>query len=115
MNEVLARIENLMELRGMTQKQFCDASEINTSTYCTYKKRDTIPGTEILIRMASALNCSTDYLLKGKDYYIDPEVAILAQEMKENPELQILLDATRDLSPEGIKSLNIFIEQLKKG
>ena len=49
MNEVLTRIENLMELRGMTQKQFCDASEINTSTYCTYKKRDTIPGTEILL------------------------------------------------------------------
>ena len=24
MNEVLTRIENLMELRGMTQKQFCD-------------------------------------------------------------------------------------------
>ena len=54
MNEVLTRIENLMELRGMTQKQFCDASGINTSTYCTYKKRDTIPGTEILIRMANA-------------------------------------------------------------
>ena len=52
MNEVLTRIENLMELKGMTQKQFCDAIEINTSTYCTYKKRDTVPGTETLIKMA---------------------------------------------------------------
>ena len=68
-----------------------------------------------IVILADALGCSTDYLLKGEDYYIDPEVAVLAQEMKNNPELQVLLDATRKLSPEGIKSLNIFIEQLKNG
>ncbi len=115
MNGVLTRIENLRELKGLSQAQFCDEVGINTSTYCTYKRRDAIPGTEILMRMADVLNCSTDYLLKGEDYYIDPQVAILAQEMKDNPELQVLLDATRKLSPEGIKSLSTFIEQLKKG
>ena len=115
MNGVLTRIENLRELKGLSQAQFCDEVGINTSTYCTYKKRDTVPGTETLIKMADTLGCSTDYLLKGEDYYIDPEVAVFAQEMKDNPELQVLLDATRKLSPEGIKTLNIFIEQLKKG
>ena len=115
MNDVLKRIYNLMEIRGLSTYALCKQTGIPQSTFSAWKIKDRVPDNNYIVILADALGCSTDYLLKGEDYYIDPEVAVLAQEMKDNPELQILLDATRNLSPEGIKSLNIFIEQLKKG
>lgn len=115
MNDVLKRIYSLMELRGLSTYAICKKTGIPQSTFSAWKIKDRVPDHNYIVILADALCCSTDYLLKGEDYYVDPEVAVLAQEMKENPELQILLDATRNLSPEGIKSLNTFIEQLKKG
>lgn len=48
-------------------------------------------------------------------YYIDPETAMLAQELKDNPQYRALLDSSKKLKPEGIKEVMKFIDyQLSK-
>ena len=46
-------------------------------------------------------------------YYINPETAKLAQEIHDDPELRILMDASRDLEPEDIKFVVDLVKKLK--
>ena len=46
-------------------------------------------------------------------YYFDPETAALAQELKDNPDYRVLLDATKNLKPESIKEITAFIKYQK--
>lgn len=47
-------------------------------------------------------------------YYINPETAALAQELHDKPELRILMDASRDLSPEDVKFVAEMVQRMKK-
>jgi len=47
-------------------------------------------------------------------YYINPETAALAQEIHDNPDLRILMDASRDLSPEDVKFVAEMVQRMKK-
>ncbi len=44
-------------------------------------------------------------------YYLDPETARLAQEVKDDPDMRLLLDAKRDLSPEDMR---VIIDMAKR-
>lgn len=46
-------------------------------------------------------------------YYINAETAAMAQEIYEDPELRVLLDAKRDLSPEDLDVVINMIKALK--
>ena len=46
-------------------------------------------------------------------YYDDPEVAAIANEMKENPNIRVLFDASRGLSKESIEEVRRFVEYQK--
>ena len=74
---------------------------------------------------AEFFNCSVDYLIGRTDirhhsknqpaqpapsYYHDPEVAQMANEIKDNPDMRILFDASRDLKKESIEEVVKFIE-----
>ena len=43
-------------------------------------------------------------------YYRDTAVAELAQELKENPDLRVLLDASRGLKKESLEEIKKFVE-----
>ena len=47
------------------------------------------------------------------EYYTDPEVAELAQQLKDRPELKVLFDASRDISKEDIQFVIDMIERMK--
>ena len=63
---------------------------------------------------------STDYLLGNDDapkpgYYLNEETARIANEMKERPELRVLFDASRRLTPEDLGEVDALIQaKLKK-
>ena len=63
-------------------------------------------------KFATIYGVSTDYIITGKDsnttndsYYYDTEVAELAEQIKNDPELRILLDAKRNLSKQDMKAI----------
>ena len=95
------------------------------------------PDYETLESLADFFNVDIDFLigrtdyttrLVGKDsilnaqvvreeragYYTNPEVAKLAQEIYENPDLRILLDASRDVSKEDLELVAEMVKKLKK-
>ena len=46
--------------------------------------------------------------------YLDPEVAVMAQEMATRPELKVLFKASRNVSKESIEAINNMIEKMTK-
>ena len=48
-----------------------------------------------------------------EEYYTDPEVAELAQQLKDRPELKVLFDASRDITKEDIQFVIDMIERMK--
>lgn len=84
-----------------------------------------LPELPALENFAEFFNCSVDYLIGRTDirhhpknqpaqpapsYYHDPEVAQMANEIKDNPGMRILFDASRDLKKESIEEVVKFIE-----
>lgn len=59
---------------------------------------------------------NTDRSAKQEDdqYYIDPETASIAQQIKDSPDLRMLLDASRDLSPDTLRKFAEMMLLYKK-
>lgn len=77
----------------------------------------TNPTLDNMKRIADALGCTLDDFYSADSqagYYIDPEVAAYAQEIFDNPELRILMDATRDVSKEDIEFITQMVLKLKQ-
>ena len=125
------RIRQRREELGMSQDELAEK--------LGYKSRSTIAKIESgenditqskIVAFAHALETSPSYLMgwskqidcdsddgssnKCKSYYNNPETAKLAQELYDNPDRRVLLDATRDLRPEDVKALTYIINQMKK-
>ena len=64
------------------------------------------------------MECSVEELIDYTDgvapYFLDETTALLAQELKDNVELRILLDAARDLRPEDIKTVIDMVKMTKR-
>ncbi len=67
--------------------------------------------------LAKALDCSVEELMDYKDgvapYFFDKSTASIAQEIHKNKDLKHLLDLTRDLSPEKLKTIIEMVSMLK--
>ena len=94
------------------------------ATMSDWKRGRTTPKADKLQAIADYFNVSLDWLLGNSDirevktkdgYYTDPEVAKLANEIKNDPDLRILLDAKRSLSQDDMNSIiNITKSLLQK-
>lgn len=67
-------------------------------------------------KVANYFGISVDYLLgrTSEGYYIDYDSMQLAQEMKDNPEIQVLLDASRNVSPEDLRFIISMVLRMQK-
>ena len=109
------RIKELREQKGLSQEQLAKIIGVDRTTIVKYETGASRP-TRYLKRIAHFFDVTTDYLLgndlqpkKGRYYYLDPETARIANEMKENPGRRVLFDATKNLSPEKIKQVQDFV------
>ena len=104
---------------GLTNEDISVKTGLPTATIsriCSGKTKDPKHSTIKLI--ADALDCTVDDLIGNKDavrpYYLDDKTAALAQNLKENTELKILLDATKDLPTEDLQTLIGMVNMLKR-
>lgn len=115
------RIRALRERFGLTQDEL--AEKIGTTKQTIYKYETgvitNIPSDKIE-EMAALFGVSPSYLMGWDDddtqdqgWYLDPEVAEKAQEIYEDPETRILLDAKRDLSMEDLEAVLNIVKALK--
>ena len=90
-----------------------------------YKNRSTIARIESgendimvskLKEIANVLETQVLWLLSGDEqpYYIDPEVAAIANELKNNPDMRVLFDASRHLSKQDIQTVAALVKSLSR-
>lgn len=116
-------VEKMQEIRktnGLTYDKLADITGISRSTiekiFGGFNKNPTL---SYLKKIADAFNCSVDDFFEWESeptspYYLDRKTAELAQEIHDNPEYRILLDATRDLTPEQLQAV-INVANAMKG
>lgn len=114
--DVTARIKALCEERNISVRKLERDLGIGNGSVLRWSKQ--IPNADTLLRAAEYFGVTVGYLLGETDepsieYYIDPEVASLAQELKNRPELKVLFDASRNMSKETIEALIKFIDSNK--
>ena len=110
------RLRELRTSRGLTQDDFAKATGLTRSAISMYESGKREPNFEVLEMIADFFNVDMNYLLgknESSTYYLNPETARIAQEIKDTPGQRILFDAARDLSPEDIKVVMAVIEGLK--
>lgn len=110
----------LLEERGVTSAAVAKATGISAATLSEWRKGKYVPKAEKLQKVADFFDVPVDYLMtgnardeSGRTYYIDDQTAKLAQELMDNKELRILMDASRDLTPENVAALAALAKQLK--
>jgi len=76
------------------------------------------PNLKTLKALSKVFDCSLDELINLKDttqpYYLDVQTAEMAQELHDNPEMRILFDASKKLSPEEMQIVINVANGLKK-
>lgn len=107
------RLRTLRERSGLTPQQLADKIGVDRTTITKYETGGSKP-TRSLQKLADFFNVSVDYILCNDppSYYHDPETALLAQEAHDNPELRILFDASRKLSPKDLQTVTNLVKSL---
>lgn len=105
------RLKSLRKNMQLTGEEFGAKMNVSKPTVSLWESDKRTPNAEMLQKIANFFDVSVDYLLIGKpnttndSYYYDSEVAELAEQIKNDPELRILLDAKRNLSKQDMKAI----------
>lgn len=108
--------EKLLNERGVSAYRVAQETGVSTATLTSWKKGKYTPKPEKLQKIADYFGVSLDYLMNGeeKKYYLNDETAAIAQEIFENKDLRMLFDASRDASPEDLKTVQEMMLALKR-
>lgn len=106
---------------GLTLKEVATAVGVNEGTVSRWEsgnitnmKRNKIAALAKTLQIPpTTIMGWEDDTQKQQEYYLNPETAKLAQEIHDDPELRILMDASRDLEPEDIKFVVNLVKKLK--
>lgn len=119
-----ARLKALRLDRGLTQDEVGQRVLVSKQTLYKYENDivTNIPVDKIEM-LAEVYNVTPAYIMgweqpedtssESLSYYDDPEVAAIANEMKENPDIRVLFDASRGLSKQSIEEVRRFVEYQK--
>lgn len=119
-----ARLKALRLDRGLTQDEVGKRVLVSKQTLYKYENDivTNIPVDKIEL-LAEVYHVTPAYIMgweqpeedvdASTSYYDDPEVAAIANEMKENPNIRVLFDASRGLSKESIEEVRRFVEYQK--
>lgn len=107
-----ARLKELRLKHNYTGEEIGSKLQVSKSAISMWEKDLRSPSADLIEKFATIYGVSTDYIITGKDnnitndsYYYDTEVAELAEQIKNDPELRILLDAKRNLSKQDMKAI----------
>lgn len=109
------RLKELRKARGISQAALAERLGMSKSTIGMYETGDISPSLEVLNALADYFNVDIDYLLGkeiGSTYYLDPEVAQMAQELFARPELRVLFDASKNATKEDIEAVASILDKM---
>ncbi|ERT60254.1 helix-turn-helix domain-containing protein [Megasphaera vaginalis (ex Srinivasan et al. 2021)] len=106
------KIKELRVARNMTQEEVAKGTGLSASSIGMYEQGRRKPSFEVLEIFADFFNVDMN-TLTAQGYYIDPETAAYAEELRTNPELKVLFSASKDLTKEQMKEAYNYIKFLK--
>ncbi len=117
--EIMARnIRRYLELNDMTQTDLCNALNLKFMTVSDWVNAKSYPRIDKIEMMANYFGISKADLVEehtDKDeYYIDPQTAQIAQDIKDSKELSALFDVGRSMSPEDLQTVYQLALALKR-
>lgn len=116
LNKIIARrILYYIEQKDMTQLELSRRLHVSPSTVSDWVKAKKAPRFEKLDAMSEIFGCSRSDLMQEKteQQYYDEETAAIAQDIRDNTDLRLLLSAAKDVSPETIKDVHNYLLYLK--
>lgn len=126
-NTTAKRLKEALNKKGLKQIDLARMTGLPKSAISQYIAGKIEPKQDKLYILARALEVDVLWLMGAEDtfintpvernpgYYDDPEVAALANQIKNDPDLRLLLDAKKNLSKEDMESIiNITKSLLKK-
>lgn len=119
------RLAHLRIQRGLSQAQVADIIGVDRTSYAKYEKNVNKP-TRKLRELSDLFNVSSDYIMCLSDhpsqergptptYYHSPEVAEIADRLKNQPGMHMLFDASRNMTKQDIEAVVGLIKQFKGG
>ena len=112
--------KNIKQLRNSnrnTQTELCKKLGVSDKTISSWEVERTEPNMGQINAMADIFGCEVSDLVgesEVENYYIDVETRRIAQEIKDNPDLRILFDASRNVSKEDMEIVKNLVLTLKK-
>ena len=96
LKEMGERIIQCRKSLGLTQEQLAEKADLTTQAISLFESGKRAMRPDSLLKLATALNCSTDYLLTGT--IVDKDKIILSEKINK-------------LSPQEIKIIESIIDQ----
>ena len=112
-------LSNLLARNKKTQADLVADLRLNKSTVSTWVNGTKMPRMNKIEQLANYFGVEKSDLIEDKSdtneqYYNDSSVSEYAQAIKDNPDLRILFDASKDMSKDDIDFVLNTIEMLKK-
>lgn len=112
-------LQYYMDLYNKTRMEVAKDNNISYTTLTSWLKGDNYPRIDKIEMLANYFRVNKADLIENKyannePYYSDPAVTEYAQAIKDNPDLKILFDASKDMSKDDIDFVLNTIEMLKK-
>jgi transcriptional regulator with XRE-family HTH domain len=113
-------LKRLMEEQNLTQADVAKSIGVSPQTFNTWVRGIALPRMGKIQRLADYFRVDKSDLLEDtinnkKTYYSDPEVGKIVNELKDRPDLRVLLDASRDLDESDMFELIDIINKIKGG
>lgn len=102
------RLSKIMQDKDINQVELSKVIGVSESTVGKWLLKKAMPRMGVIQKLAEYFGVKKSYFLEFKPqkesvYYLDPETARLAQAAATDPDMRLLLDAKRDLSPEDMR------------
>lgn len=112
-------LQYYMNLYNKTRVQVAKDIGVSYTTFTSWIKGTNYPRIDKIELLANYFRVNKADLIENKyseneQYYTDPFVSEYAQAVKDNPNLKLLFDASKDMSKDDIDFVINTIEMLKK-
>lgn len=111
------RLKELRKRRGLSQVALAKKLGLSKSTIGAYETGDIKPSIDALNLIADFFNVNLDYLNGSEPaslYYLDPEVAEMAKEISDRPDLKELYHVAIESSREDVEAITNILKRMSK-
>ena len=110
-------LNKFLSQNNKTQKEVADSIGVSPQTFNTWCQGIALPRMGKVQLLADYFGIEKSDLIDDKSddrYYLNEETAAVAQEIFDNPDLRLLFDASRNATPEDLRTARDVLLALKR-